>query len=479
MRKLRLLIVDDDEDNRVILKAICKKLDGFEIREATDGIEAVQAAEEWQPHVILMDIMMPNLDGFEASKIIKQKYPQIVIMAVTAATDSRIQENMSAIGVDIYIHKPIDRELIRFKLQSIGSSLHLKQGNYENPSKKMALNPFNSDIRSFKTFFDIVDSEGMMDFGMWLFDQYYAKTMQPSRSFDKVLEVFYTLMNQGNKNGETMSIIIEESYEEFYITMKFDTQITLDEKLTSVFEEFDSELLIKDNIVCARLRKSIEKMPEKEEKVQIIEKKEIEQKIEIKKEEIQKVENPPQEEPTITKEVKKIESNEKEMLKQSFVNKTSAVDYINDIGGDVLDEILDLSSIDEEWGLQLRNIEDEATVQNITHFADSVLYVYVRAINNLFEFTALAYSLSSLSAFLKDSAQIVCEDPAQVKMLVMLLEHLRADLASWREHIFILQDTADIHYLDSSFFSSCMQIEGIISNKEIDAHDDDNDIEFF
>jgi hypothetical protein len=48
----------------------------------------------------------------------------------------------------------------------------------------------------------------------------------------------------------------------------------------------------------------------------------------------------------------------------------------------------------------------------------------------------------------------------------MLLEHLGNDLVSWREHLFITQSTHDIHYLDSSFFSSCMQIEMIIGNKE-------------
>jgi hypothetical protein len=62
--------------------------------------------------------------------------------------------------------------------------------------------------------------------------------------------------------------------------------------------------------------------------------------------------------------------------------------------------------------------------------------------------------------------------------MIMFFEHLGEDLTSWREHIFILQDTEDIHYLDSSFFSSCMQIEGIIGNKEVSG-DDEDCMEFF
>ncbi|PNV83387.1 MAG: hypothetical protein C0627_04565 [Sulfurimonas sp.] len=111
-------------------------------------------------------------------------------------------------------------------------------------------------------------------------------------------------------------------------------------------------------------------------------------------------------------------------------------------------------------------------------FVDAVLNIYVRVINNLFEFTALAYALTSLGVFIKDNAKSISEDSSKTKTMIMLLEHLGEDLTSWREHIFILQDTADIHYLDSSFFSSCMQIEGIIGNKEVSA-DDEDCMEFF
>ena len=154
------------------------------------------------------------------------------------------------------------------------------------------------------------------------------------------------------------------------------------------------------------------------------------------------------------------------------------MEYVRDIGGDVLDEIRDLEGLDSEWIERLAVLESDPSVENVRSFADGVLGVYVRAINNLFEFTALAYALSSLGTFMKEHADVIIDDPKKLKMLVMLTEHLGSDLTSWREHIFSLQDAADIHYLDSSFFSSCMQIEQIVGNKEIET-DDDNDMEFF
>jgi len=186
----------------------------------------------------------------------------------------------------------------------------------------------------------------------------------------------------------------------------------------------------------------------------------------------------PEEEVHIEKEVRIVETQEKKLLRQSFVQKTAAVEYVREIGGDVLDEVRDLESVDREWSERLHTLEADPTDENIRAFADGVLGAYVRVINNLFEFTALAYALSSLGAFLKEHADGILNDPKKLKTLIMLLEHLGGDLASWREHIFALQDTSDIHYLDSSFFSSCMQIEGIISDKEV-ATDDDNDFELF
>ncbi|MFA6195416.1 MAG: response regulator [Sulfurimonas sp.] len=469
MDKLRLLIVDDSEDNRLVLRAICRKLEGFEIRDAVDGVEAIEITGSWQPHIILMDIMMPKMDGFEASKIIKEQYPDIVIIAVTAVIDTRVEDNMSAIGVDIYIHKPIDRELIRYKLQSIATSLHVTHGEKNLLTTKIALNPFNSDIRSFKTIFDIVNTESMMDFGMWLFEQYNSKSVVASNKFDRAIEVFYMLMSQGDKNGETMSIIIEESHEEFYITMKFERKIQICQKLSEMLTEFKTEFILQDNIFCIRLSKPQEiKVTPKEIFVTTTKVEPTSQNIQEEKQESVKE----------VKEIRVIQSNERELLHQSFVNKTSATDYVSELGGDVLEEILDLTSIDEEWEGTLGVIEKNPTEENFVYFADSVLNVYVRAINNLFEFTALAYALTSLSVFMKESAKVVSEDSEKIKMLIMLLEHLGKDLTSWREHIFILQDTEDIHYVDSSFFSSCMQIEAIIDDKHVDA-DDENDMEFF
>ena len=480
MGHLKLLIVDDVEDNRLVLRAICRNVEGFEIQEAQDGMEAVEMAERWQPHIVLMDVMMPRMNGLDATKIIKKMHPDTVVMAITAIADSQMEQNMSGAGVAAYIHKPIDKELIRFKLQSFGALLRSKEGQYKKLSEKAALNPFNADIRHFKTSFEIKDSEGMMDFGMWILNRCEEKGVSCSKT-DSALEFFYELMRYGTRDGKEFGIVIEESFEEIYVTMSFREPLTLNTKAAHLLEDLGADAVVDDagasvrlplpnvpkQTVPAAVVKPIPAVANPEPKIEVAETKPVPAATVVEEPETESA-----------KEKRTLQSEEQQLLRQSFVNKTSAVDYVREIGGDVLDEIRDLGSLDEEWQEKIQRFEDEPTVENLRHFADDVLAVYVRALNNLFEFTALAYALSSLGAFFKEHGEAIVEDPKKIKTLVVLTEHLGNDLTSWREHVFSLQDTADIHYLDSSFFSSCMQIEGIIADKEIES-EDDNDMEFF
>ncbi|HLD24254.1 MAG TPA: response regulator [Sulfuricurvum sp.] len=481
MKDLRLLIVDDVEDNRLVLNAVCRKMDGFEIKEAVDGLDAIAVCEEWRPHIILMDVMMPNLDGLEASKVIKSRFPETVIIIVTAVIDPQMEAHMATIGVAAYVHKPIDKELIRFKLQSFGAFLRSKDGIHAKLSTKEALNPFCSDVRHFKTLFDITDAEGMMDFGVWILSRCEERQSLSSSKVDPMIELFYELMRHGVREEGQVSIIIEENFEEIFITMKFDKAVALKPKAQELVNDLQSHCIIRQNFACVRLSIGGNQLKRAEPlSVEKVRAKAVSTPVEKCEEPRTESPLPISPESEVTKEIRVLQTQEQTLLRQSFIQKTSAINYVTDIGGDVLDEIRDLESLDEEWLERLQMLESDPSIENIRQFADGVLGVYVRAINNLFEFTALAYALSSLGTFMKEHADSIITDGSKLKMLVMLTEHLGSDLTSWREHIFSLQDAADIHYLDSSFFSSCMQIEQIVGDKKIDSEDDnDNDMEFF
>ena len=111
----RVLIADDIEDNRQLLAQLLGPV-GFEIRLATNGAEAVQEFEQWQPHLILMDFRMPIMDGHEAIRQIRAmaggKEPKII--AVTASAMDENRQDLIAIGADDFLSKPF-REVELFQ----------------------------------------------------------------------------------------------------------------------------------------------------------------------------------------------------------------------------------------------------------------------------------------------------------------------------------------------------------------------------
>lgn len=114
MTRKRILIVEDTEDNRRILRDLLTNA-GFDTIEAHDGREAVAAAMEFRPDLILMDIQLPIINGYEAIRQIKadallQPTP---IIAVTSYALSGDQEKARAAGCDAYIAKPFSpRQLL-------------------------------------------------------------------------------------------------------------------------------------------------------------------------------------------------------------------------------------------------------------------------------------------------------------------------------------------------------------------------------
>ena len=111
----RVLIADDIEDNRQLLAQLLAPV-GFEIRLATNGVEAVEEFEEWRPHLILMDFRMPVMDGHEAIRRIRASAggndPKIIAVTASAMDDNR--QELMEIGADDFIGKPFrDIELFQ------------------------------------------------------------------------------------------------------------------------------------------------------------------------------------------------------------------------------------------------------------------------------------------------------------------------------------------------------------------------------
>ena len=114
MTPKRILIVEDTEDNRRIMRDLLSNA-GFDIVEAHDGQAAVAAAANYVPDLILMDIQLPVLIGYEAIRRIKAdpKLQAIPIIAVTSYALTGDKESARAAGCDRYVAKPFSpRQLL-------------------------------------------------------------------------------------------------------------------------------------------------------------------------------------------------------------------------------------------------------------------------------------------------------------------------------------------------------------------------------
>ncbi len=121
----RILVVEDDLDNRRILVYRLKRLGDFDIIEATNGEEAIGAVERLQPDLIFMDLKMPVMDGWEATRRIRalERGRDVPIIAVTAQAMAGDEEKALAVGCDDYVAKPIvDPNVVRQKLERLLSS---------------------------------------------------------------------------------------------------------------------------------------------------------------------------------------------------------------------------------------------------------------------------------------------------------------------------------------------------------------------
>jgi CheY-like chemotaxis protein len=112
-RPFRLLVAEDKNTNRRLLVKLLESL-GFEVQEATNGQEAVEVWERWQPHLIWMDMRMPVMDGHEATQRIKAtpKGDATVVIALTATAFEEDREQILLQGCDDFVRKPFRKHEI-------------------------------------------------------------------------------------------------------------------------------------------------------------------------------------------------------------------------------------------------------------------------------------------------------------------------------------------------------------------------------
>jgi PAS domain S-box-containing protein len=169
-QQYRLLVVEDNENSRELLVTLLNEI-GFEVRYAENGDEAVNVWKEWQPHFIWMDIRMPGMDGYEATRVIRTLPggTKTIIVALTAHAFEEDRKKVLQSGCNDFVRKPFrESELLGIMQKYLGvrylyenRTLHeqVEGKNYDNERMSAAVRSLPSALHK-----DLTDAVKSIDF---------------------------------------------------------------------------------------------------------------------------------------------------------------------------------------------------------------------------------------------------------------------------------------------------------------------------
>lgn len=113
-----ILIVEDDKNARKLMSAILKK-EGYNIFTSKDGIEALEIFEKDHIDLVIVDVMMPNMDGYELTRNLREYNFQLPILMISAKQMQEDKKKGFLVGIDDYMTKPVDEEEMLLRIKAL------------------------------------------------------------------------------------------------------------------------------------------------------------------------------------------------------------------------------------------------------------------------------------------------------------------------------------------------------------------------
>ncbi len=215
---MKILIVDDNKNNRMILRLLLEDyaedsgISGFDISEATDGLIALNMCKKSSYELIFMDIMMPNMDGIEATKAIRTIDSKVMIIAVSAIDDGERKKLILSSGAEDYIAKPINSDIF---VSRITNYITLSESRKHKTISSSVINLFSSEVYSRHTKFILDSEDSLAEF--WEFFLLNARIK--SDYLSDVVRAIFSIVEKQIKITNTNAVYIEESEDKQYFTL--------------------------------------------------------------------------------------------------------------------------------------------------------------------------------------------------------------------------------------------------------------------
>lgn len=218
---MNILIADDMQDNREALERLIrhytrKYQTSCHIYEAENGVQAVSICDKYEIDLIFMDIRMPVMDGLDATKIIKQKHPLVMIVVVSSESDESIKKEILHNGAEDYIMKPFSSSIMLSRLNNYAKLLASRNTIHYQPK---AVNIITRDIYSYQMRFFISNEDELAQ--LWetlLIRLEFNKYIQ---EINDLMRLFYNIANLQIKKSYKCTITLEEDLDNFYFTINY------------------------------------------------------------------------------------------------------------------------------------------------------------------------------------------------------------------------------------------------------------------
>lgn len=426
---MNILIVDDNANNRMVLKLLLEDYEEdhgtkFNVDEAEDGLEAVQKCKENSFDIVLMDIMMPNMDGIEATKVIRETNLEVMIIAVSAVDDVQRQKLILSSGAEDYISKPVNADIFRSR---IANYITLIEARGHKKSSTDPVNLFTNEIFNRHTNFIIKSEDGLSEF--WEF--FLLNVIKKNESLSDVVRTLFSIADAQVRLSIGSSIYIEESDDHQYFTL---TNIN---KLPSKV----IELILKKN------------RPECEYKVD-------KSRISF---ELKKVYTTDDEETTKEEPLAVVQETDADIASPvEFTSKELVIfDYMEE------EDLIDL----EEYATKLNSLMLIAGSGDITQEEVIEMYTFLEKISSILSTYSEIFVISNaLSALSSDMAQYTDKFIQNAEDLGAMCKAFSNDMSTWIQMSFHT-GAPSIDFMNDTIVVNCETIGGMLRMDESSGED--------
>jgi len=209
----RVLVVEDDANTRKLMCAVLKK-NGFETLQACDGVDALELLDREHVDLVILDLMMPNMDGYELTSELRSSWKKLPILMVTARQEAADKRKGFIVGTDDYMTKPVDEEEMVLRIKAllrraqIASEHKLVAGDVTLDYEALTVRRGNEEVtipqKEFQLLFKLMSYPGTIFTRLQLMDEIWG---MESETDDHTLNVHIGRLRERFRDWEDIEIV--------------------------------------------------------------------------------------------------------------------------------------------------------------------------------------------------------------------------------------------------------------------------------